>query len=230
MNVEKISTKKLSESVGEQIEKMIESGAFQAGEKLPSVRELCELFGVGRSAVRDAISTLSGKGLVYVKQGEGTYICEFDFTKLFNNHMLLPAAGDITELFQVRKVLEAGIAEMAAFNRSKKDLKGMEKLLSTPLSNGWESDYEFHKAIAQATGNKILIELIQFISTTMKKAMIDFHRYIQKNNQIVQTIGEQHDKIYESIKMGEPKKAKQAMIEHLNYVEELMQGSIMHRV
>lgn len=229
MNVEKISTKKISESVGEQIEKMIGSGTFQAGEKLPSVRELCQLFGVGRSAVRDAISTLSGKGIVYVKQGEGTYICEFDSTKLFHNHMLLPAAGDISELFQVRKILDTGIAEMAALNRSKKDLKVMEKLLSTQLSNGWESDYEFHMAIAQATGNKILIDLIQFISTTMKKVMIDFHRYIQKNEAIVQMIGKQHDTIYESIKISEPKKAKQAMIEHLDYVEELLQGGIIRK-
>jgi DNA-binding transcriptional MocR family regulator len=41
---------------------MIESGTFQPGEKLPSVRELCDSFNVGRSAVRDAISTLSGEG------------------------------------------------------------------------------------------------------------------------------------------------------------------------
>ena len=49
MLVEKISTKKVSESVTEEIEKLIEMGTFQAGEKLPSVRELCELFGVGRN-------------------------------------------------------------------------------------------------------------------------------------------------------------------------------------
>lgn len=91
VNVGKIFIKKVSETVEQEIEKMIESGKFQSGEKLPSVRELCDLFGVGRSAVRDAITTLKGKGTVYVKQGEGTYICEFDSTKLFTNHMLIPA-------------------------------------------------------------------------------------------------------------------------------------------
>ena len=128
MLVEKISTKKVSESVTEEIEKLIERGTFQAGEKLPSVRELCELFGVGRSAVRDAITTLSGKGIVTVKQGEGTYICEFDSSKLFNHPLLLPSSKDITELFQVRKIVETGIAEASAIHRSEEDLLKMEEV------------------------------------------------------------------------------------------------------
>lgn len=227
VNVEKISTKKVSESVGEQIEKMLESGSLKAGEKLPSVRELCELFGVGRSAVRDAITTLSGKGAVYVKQGEGTFICEFDSTKLFNKHMLLPSSEDIRELFQVRKILEAGIAEMAALNRTEKDLQHFEEILAKQSNNGWELDYQFHLAIAKATGNDILIQLVQFISTTTKKSMIDFHRYIQKNEDTVKCIVEQHHQIYESIKKGEHKRANQMMISHLNTVEDLLQSSIL---
>ncbi|MFC3883607.1 FadR/GntR family transcriptional regulator [Bacillus songklensis] len=226
MNVKKISTKKVSESVAEEIEKMIESGTFRAGEKLPSVRELCDLFDVGRSSVRDAITTLKGKGTVYVKQGEGTFVCKFDSTKLFNPHLLLPSSRDIRELFQARKIVEAGIAEMAALNRSEKDLQLIKESVSNQLVNGWESDYHFHMAIAKATGNQIMIQFMQFISTTTKKAMIDFHHYIQKNESTVKTIVKQHAQIYESIKRREPKKANQMMIEHLNFVEELLQNSV----
>lgn len=224
----KISTKKVSDSVVEHIEEMIESGRFEAGEKLPSVRELCEMFGVGRSAVRDAITTLKGKGTVYVKQGEGTYICEFDSAKLFTNPMLLPSTRDISELFQVRKILETGIAEMAALNRSEEDLEQIDAILSNQSNNGWESDFHLHTAIAKATGNEIIIQLIQFISTTMKKAMIDFHTYIQKNQDTVDAIGKQHERIYESIKLADPKTAKQMMIEHLDFVEkELTQSHVL---
>jgi GntR family transcriptional regulator, transcriptional repressor for pyruvate dehydrogenase complex len=227
VNVRKISTKKVSDSVVEQIEEMIESGTFQAGEKLPSVRELCDLFDVGRSAVRDAITTLKGKGTVYVKQGEGTFICEFDSTKLFTNHLLLPSSRDVSKLFQVRKILEAGIAEMAALNRSEGDLQLMEESISTQSVNGWEADYHFHMAIAKATGNQILIQLMQFISTTTKKVMIDFHKYIQNNESAVKMVVEQHDQIYESIKLGKPKKANETMIGHLNFVEDLLQSSVL---
>lgn len=227
VNVEKISTKKVSDSVAEQIEKMIQSEMFKAGEKLPSVRELCELFDVGRSAVRDAITTLKGKGMVKVKHGEGTFVCEFDSTKWFPHHLLLPTSKDIHELFQVRKILEAGIVEMAALNRSDEDLQTMKESVSNQVVDGWEADYQFHMAIVKAAGNQIMIQLMQFISAATKKAMMNFHQYIQQNEHTVKTIVKQHDQIYESIKMGNPKKANEVMIEHLNYVEELLQVSIL---
>ncbi|WP_308302350.1 FadR/GntR family transcriptional regulator [Bacillus sp. V5-8f] len=224
----KISTKKVSDAVVEHIEEMIDSGKFEAGEKLPSVRELCEMFGVGRSAVRDAITTLKGKGTVYVKQGEGTYICGFDSTKLFTNPFPLPSSRDIRELFKVRKILEAGIAEMTALNRSEEDIKLIGEILSNQSEHGWEADYNLHTAIAKATGNEIIIQLIQFISTMMKKAMVDFHNYIQKNESTVRTIVEQHESIYESIKLAQPDLAKQRMIEHLDFVEkELLQSQLL---
>lgn len=226
MNIEKISTKKVSESVEEQIEKMIVSGMFKAGEKLPSVRELCEMFGVGRSAVRDAITTLSGKGAVYVKRGEGTFVCEFDSTKLFNNPMFLASSKDIRELFQVRKILEPGIAEMAALNRTEEDLENLMKL-ADQSNNAWESDYQFHLTIAKATGNEILTQLLQFISSTTKKVMMDFHMYIQKDKEMVDLIVNQHNLIFDSIKKGDPKRAKQTMSNHLKTVEELLQESVL---
>ncbi|MDQ0243051.1 GntR family transcriptional repressor for pyruvate dehydrogenase complex [Bacillus fengqiuensis] len=227
MNVEKISPKKVSDSVAEQIEKMIESEMFKAGEKLPSVRELCELFDVGRSAVRDAITTLKGKGMVKVKQGEGTFVCEFDSTRWFPHHLLLPNSKDIRELFQVRKIVETGIVEMAALNRSDEDLLLMKESVSKQTVDGWEADYQFHMAIVKAAGNQIMIQLMQFISAATKKAMMNFHQYIQQNENTVKTIIKQHDQIYESIKTGNPEKANEAMIEHLNYVEELLQVSIL---
>lgn len=227
MKVEKISTKKVSESVEEQLEKMIHSGMFKAGEKLPSVRELCELFGVGRSAVRDAITTLSGKGTVYVRRGEGTFVCEFDSSKLFSQHMLLSSSRDISELFQVRKLLETGMAELAAVNRTETDLHSLKHTLYIPSSNPWESDYQFHLTIAKATGNEILIQLVQFISTTMKKVMMDFHHYIQKDENTVKLISRQHQQIIDSIEKGDPQAAKQSMSNHLNTVEELLQSSVL---
>lgn len=226
MDVEKISIKKISESVIEQIEAMIESGTFQAGDKLPSVRELCDMFGVGRTAVRDAIITLKGKGTVDVRKGEGTYICGFDSKNIFNYHMISPRSEEIGDLYQVRKILEPGIAETAAINRLEKDIQIMENILLNEASHGWKSDYNFHMAIAKATGNEIISQLMQFISTTTKKAIIDFHNHIQDNSIIMKKINEQHQEIYEAIKMEEHLKANQKMTEHLELVEELLQKSI----
>lgn len=230
MEVKKIITKKVSDSVVEQIEELIKSGKFKAGEKLPSVRELCEMFGVGRSAVRDAITVLKGKGAVEVKQGEGAYILEFNSSRLLNNHLLLPRSRDIRELFQVRKILETGIAELAAIHRTETDLHLIEQIFADQSMKGWESDYHLHKAIAKAADNEIILELVDFISKTMKNAMIDFHNYIEKNPATAQIMERQHLEIYESLKLGEPQKAKEIMLEHLNFVEkELLKSHVLQK-
>ncbi|RTR36009.1 FadR family transcriptional regulator [Robertmurraya yapensis] len=226
MNVEKISVKKVSESVVEQIEKMIEHGSFQSGEKLPSVREMCEMFGVGRSAIRDAIITLKGKGTVDIRQGEGTYVCRFDSSKIFNNHLIIPESSDVRALFQVRKILEPGIAEMAASNRTDEQLAEIEAILSNKTTNGWEEDYNFHMTIAKASRNQIIYQLIQFISTTTKKHMNDFHQFIQEDPKLVEKINEQHKEIFLALKETTPELAKNKMTEHLEYVETILQKSL----
>ncbi|KON87675.1 hypothetical protein AF332_13100 [Sporosarcina globispora] len=227
MNVKKISTRKISEIAAEHIEEMISKGSFKPGEKLPSVRELCELFGVGRSAVRDALTSLQAKGIVQVKQGEGTYISRFDPSKLFNSPHMHPGIKDIQELFQARKMVETGLAEMAAENRSEEDLAKMNRLISDAAIHGWEEDYQFHMAIAHAAGNDILIQFVQFISETLKKSMIDFHHYLQTREDIAKKIEEQHLEIYLSIKNKQPKLAHKTMIEHLDLVKKHLQMSIL---
>ncbi|GLB59497.1 FadR/GntR family transcriptional regulator [Cytobacillus sp. NCCP-133] len=227
MNVKKISNRKISELAAEQIEEMISKDSFEPGDKLPSVRELCELFGVGRSAVRDALTSLQGKGIVQIKQGEGTFICRFDSSKLFNSHHLHPGIKDIQELFQARKMVETGLAEMAAKNRSEKDLAKMKELISGAAIHGWEEDYQFHMAIAHAAGNDILIQFVQFISETMKKSMMDFHQYIQTQAEIAKKIEEQHMDIFLSIRNKQPEQAHYSMIEHLDLVEQFLQMSIL---
>ncbi|KIY21258.1 FadR/GntR family transcriptional regulator [Mesobacillus subterraneus] len=230
MRIEKISTKKVSESVTEQIEHMIEAGTFLPGEKLPSVRELCELFGVGRSAVRDAITTLKGRGAVTVKQGEGTYICKFDSGKIFQRHLLLPNPKDISQLFQVRKLLEPGIVGIVAETRTKDDLEQLEKLISRSAENSWEADYNFHLAIAGAAGNEILVQLLDFISVSMKKTMIGFHHFIEKDQKVFEQIHSQHEQIFQMILQSKPVPAKERMQEHLDFVEDLLKTSSMLRI
>lgn len=213
----------------EQIEKMIELGDFTIGEKLPSVRELCELFGVGRSAVRDAITTLKGKGTVEVKHGEGTYIRGFDSSSLFKSQVLLPSLKDIRELFQVRKMLETGMAEMASLNRTDEMILAMEEILSNQSETGWEADYSFHMAIAKSSGNEVLLQLVGFISSAMKKVMIEFYRHIEKDKELVKKIDIQHDCILKAIKDQNPKIAHQEMMDHLAFVEALLQSSVLEK-
>ncbi|MGI8314658.1 FadR/GntR family transcriptional regulator [Halobacillus mangrovi] len=225
MEIEKISPKKVSELVEEQMETFIHSGKFQPGEKLPSVRELCDLFDVGRSAMRDAMTALKGKGLVEIRHGEGMYICHFDPTKLLNHYLLLPDKNDIEALFQVREMLEAGMVKRAAQFRSEEDLEAM-KLAIGEMKGKKEglgiADYSFHNAIAKSSGNHILFQLMEFISATTKKSMDDFHRMIASDARLLEEIIGQHERIYEKVAAREVERSCDEMVAHLEYVRNLM--------
>ncbi|AJH75636.1 HTH-type transcriptional regulator lutR [Bacillus cereus ATCC 4342] len=89
---------------------MIKNGTLKPGDKLLPVHQLAEQFQVGRSAVREALSALRAMGLIEMKQGEGTYVKNFDsssLTKSLNNRLLMKKE-DILNLLEVRKVLEVG--------------------------------------------------------------------------------------------------------------------------
>ncbi|MFM1653565.1 FadR/GntR family transcriptional regulator [Brevibacillus sp. B_LB10_24] len=225
MNIEKIPNRKISDIVSEKIEQWIVSGKVQPGDKLPSVRELCEAFDVGRSAIRDAITTLKGKGLVDVKRGEGTYVCHYNYSQLFYESILLNR-NDVIKIYNVRKILEAGIAESAAVDRQPEHLAKMkhaiESMKSANSIEGWEADYEFHLSIAEATQNEILVQLMEIISSTTKKAIMDCHRIIFSDSRLSQNILTQHENIYKAIEEGDSTAARQRMLEHLTYVESLL--------
>lgn len=227
MDIKKISTMKVSDSVVEQIEKWILSGDVQAGDKLPSVREMCDQFGVGRSAVRDAITTLKGKGMVQVRQGEGTYVNHQNAWETFGK-LMLDSQKSIEDLFTVRKMLEVSIAELAAKDRKQIDLIKIEAAVQDLESKhmGWEADYRFHLAIAEATHNDVLVQLMDTISTLMKKALIDCHHIIAADDQLSKKILKQHQQIYDMIKNKDSLGSQETMSEHLIYVQKLLQMTL----
>lgn len=225
LQADKIVNKKISDIVVEKIEDWIRSGKVRPGDKLPSVRQLCEMFNVGRSAVRDALTTLKGKGLVEVRHGEGTFVCHLNTAQLLPD-VLLIRKDDIHKLYQVRKILEAGIVELAAANATEENLENMhhalEDLKNASTLEAWEADYRFHEEIVKASGNEILVELMDVVSITMKQAIMDCHRIILSDRTYALEIIKQHSEIFEAIQSRDGKGAREAMYKHLNYVESLL--------
>ena len=74
MEYKSIRPKKIYEEISDLILSMIREGTLKPGDKLLSVHQLAEQFGVGRSAVREALSAVRAMGLIEMRQGEGTYV------------------------------------------------------------------------------------------------------------------------------------------------------------
>ena len=108
----------LSVQAARQIRELVQSGELRRGERLPSERELCERLGVSRTVVREAIKMLRASGLVKVRLGVGTFIADEPANVLEGtlNYADDQEARKISDLQQVREVLEPAAAALAAQN------------------------------------------------------------------------------------------------------------------
>lgn len=228
----KIKPKKIYEEVAEAIYELIRSGQVKPGEKLASVQQLAENFQVGRSAIREALTSLRAMGLVEMKQGEGTYVNEFETNRITFplSTAILMNKEDIAQLLEVRKIIEVGTAAAAAKKRTSSHLIRMEKALEEMKhANGDETlgekaDLQFHFVLAEAAQNPLLLSLMNQVSGLMGETMKETRRvWLFSKQRTVEQLYEEHNDIYEAIKEQDEEKASKYMLIHLENVEIILQ-------
>ncbi|MFS0636717.1 FadR/GntR family transcriptional regulator [Mesobacillus foraminis] len=232
MNYKKIKPKKIYEEVEEAIHEMIRTGQLKPGDKLDSVQQLAENFQVGRSAIREALTALKAMGLIEIRQGEGTYVKEFEATQIAFplSSAILMNKGDIDHLLEVRKILEIGTAFSAAQNRSTENLKSMERALEEmKRANGngelgEKADLQFHLAIAEGSNNPLLMSLMNHVSGLMGETMKETRRlWLYSKQTTTDKLYAEHFSIYKAIQNQEAEQARTLMLQHIEHVEEVLQ-------
>jgi GntR family transcriptional repressor for pyruvate dehydrogenase complex len=232
MDYKKIKPKKIYEEVTEAIYEMIRNGQLKPGDRLDSVQQLAENFQVGRSAIREALTSLRAMGLVEMRQGEGTFINEFDtdlITFPFSTAILMNQR-DFGNLLEVRKIIELGTAAAAAKRRSGEHLLAMEKALEEmEAANGdeelgEEADLNFHLAIAEASQNTLLMSLINHVSGLMGETMKETRKlWLYSKQTTVDKLTYEHFAIYQAIQKQDEEQARYFMKLHLENVESVIQ-------
>ncbi|EEL71883.1 GntR family transcriptional regulator [Bacillus cereus HuA3-9] len=212
---------------------MIKNGTLKPGDKLLPVHQLAEQFQVGRSAVREALSALRAMGLIEMKQGEGTYVRNFDpssLTKSLNNKLLMKKE-DILNLLEVRKVLEVGAVRAAAAKRTEANLQNMKQWLDEMAKSigdekaGEKADFHFHMGIAESSHNNILLELMNHVSEMIAETIGESRRIILYGEQTTsERLLEEHQSIYDAVLKQDVELAQQAMLNHLTNVEHIVTG------
>ncbi len=232
MKYKKIKPKKIYEQVAEALHEAIRNGQFKPGDKLNSVEQLAENFQVGRSAIREALSALKAMGLIEIKQGEGTYVKQFEAEDLrfpLSTAMLMNKE-DVKNLLEVRKIIEVGTATVAASKRSEESLKQMKAALDEmKVSHGDEelgekSDMAFHLALADATQNSLVSQLLLQVSDLMQETMKETRRlWLFSKSTTLEKLYEEHVEIYEAVLEQNSERARRAMLNHLNNVENILE-------
>ena len=217
------------EQVETQLRGAILSGLFRDGNRLPSETKLAEQFKVSRATIREALRGLAEGGLISKIPGAngGSFVTYFD------HHMLGDVVSDrlsntlelgsisYDEVAAFRNLLEVPAARLAATNRTQEHLDGLHDVIErekhasvsdpeVPMFNA-----EFHRIIAEATGNRLLASFVSALHrVTHPLAFIDTSPELGKQAVL------HHIAIVSAVAACDPDRAAKSMEEHLDYLRD----------
>ena len=212
----------ISNLVANQLIELILSGKFAPGEKLPTEKELSDLFGVGRNTLREAIRALSIIGFVEVSVPEGMFVAK-SFDNFYTRKLQMNSHygyDDVQELIEARGAVEYGIDRLAAGKATDADRKRLRECFETLReaqddSDKREGDVRFHFTIADIAGNGFLKQTLLLLIDGMH----EWIRRIQMDAPAAHQLSTlQHQAIMEAVCAGDPDLAEQRMREHMDYV------------
>ncbi|MEV6589061.1 FadR/GntR family transcriptional regulator [Streptomyces acidicola] len=200
------------------LDHLLTSGRLRAGDRLPPERELAETFGVGRSAVREALKSLSLLGLLEIRQGDGTYVrgVTSDLLPQVLEWGLMLGDHTMDELLEARACLEVDLAELAALRRTDDDLSALESHLGRMRAKHDDperylvADLAFHRALAEASHNSALAGFQARLESLVAV-------WIRQN---IRKPGEgklaEHDAVLKAVRAKDAKGARAAMHAHMD--------------
>ncbi len=178
--IQPISKKSISDEIVDQLVDLIGRKELKPGERLPPERDLCRQFGVGRTTLREALRSLATLGIVEGRVGEGTFISvdgSRHLEKSLQWGLLLDEKG-VEDLIETRLMLECQTAEKAAQRATPEDIAtiretvdDMDKSLGDQ-AKFLATDLAFHLAIARASHNSILANLLSLIRNYLQQWIV----------------------------------------------------------
>lgn len=209
----------LVESTANKIIDYFERENLKVGSKLPNEYTLAQELEVGRSTLREAVKMLVSQNILEVRQGSGTYIVNLTATVKdplgfgeVDNHMKLTQ-----DLFEVRFLIEPQMASLAAQYITEEEIEVLEKLekaLEREIIQEGDAhfrlDIQFHSAIAEASRNVAIQQLIPIIIQSITL----YNDFFTSEQSKINTI-RAHREIVRAIKNRDAVAARDAMLLHL---------------
>lgn len=198
---------------------MIEGGGLPADGRLPTERELSDSMGVGRRAVRSALESLLAEGLIWRKQGKGTFAGQApDKTQLLAAEIV--GETNVAEVMEARLCIEPVLAAMAARHALPDDIDRMRNLAQRILQAGDSDSIELwdgalHRLIARTAKNKPLLTAFSMIDEIRGNQNWRGVRQKARSMRSLQDRNAEHVEIINRIEAGDGPGAEAAMRKHL---------------
>ncbi|MGC3938787.1 FCD domain-containing protein [Roseobacter sp. EG26] len=224
-----VQSEKLSSAVVRQIEQLILRGILRPGERLPAERELAERLNVSRPSLRDAIGSLQDQGLLSTRAGAGVFVADVlgsafspALVQLFARH-----EEAVFDYLSFRRDMEGLAAERAARLASETDLRVVQtvfdKMEAAHTKHNPQDearlDAQFHMAIIEASHNVVMLHMMRSMYELLREGVFYNRQIMFKQRATRGLLLDQHRAINDSLQQRNPKAAREAVEEHLSYVE-----------
>ena len=220
-----MKNKMLSQSIADTLLSMITiEKRFSAGDKLPNENELSEELNVSRTTLREAIRILVAYNVLEIQRGKGTFVTQSAFEQQSNLGQLSDIKVNARDLYEMRLIFEPEAACLAAIRGTDAEIKRIldfgEKIEQEIKSGQDRTDNEhsFHKAIAQATHNEFMNQLMPILYQAIAKG-VTLSAMSQKA--VTDTVND-HRMIMDFLEQRNAEGAKNAMKIHIMHaIQEL---------
>ncbi|MEH7885139.1 FadR/GntR family transcriptional regulator [Bacillus sp. JJ1609] len=206
--------------------KDVEFGVYTYGDKLPSQKELANRYQVSLIVIREALTKLSAVGIISVHQGKGTYLNNREegmFAPSGFSSLIFHNINNLLEIVEARQIIESETSSLAANRRTNNNLAEIEKTIDgmTNSLNDYEAfamwDVEFHKAVAKASKNQVLLRMTTLLIDNYRSEISKFFQVPG----IIEKILMEHESIYFQILNMNSTKASLNMRNHLKLPEKV---------
>lgn len=167
----------LVEQATQRLREQITGGHWPIGSKLPGETTLAKELGIGRSTVREALRSLAGAGLLQPRQGSGVFVIATEPLADWSTRLRRAAVSDV---FEVRMLVEVQAARLAALRRTDEDITAMRAALEGRRAAAAAADAVFidadialHAAVVAAARNPVLTDLFAEFAPVLREGLIN---------------------------------------------------------
>ncbi|TAN25643.1 MAG: FadR family transcriptional regulator [Actinomycetota bacterium] len=215
---------------------MVQRKELPLGSALPNEADLCARFQASRTRVREAVKYLQGKGFLRVEHGRGTWIEPLEHWDLLDADLWLTAlkVGNrtalISNLVEIRRILEIRTAELAAANRTPEQLQSLENdlvVMEAALTEQNAAAYNrtarrFHDHLAIATGNMLLLRMTRALAQGLDLTK----QFGDDSREVLYHSFKEHQAIFSAVKNRNAEEASAALSRHLQDFEKSVRRQI----
>jgi GntR family transcriptional repressor for pyruvate dehydrogenase complex len=217
-----LNEERLADRAYTAIVRIINDQGLASGDRLPSEARLAETFGMSRTIVREALARLASDGITEARRGAGSYVKRRPSERL-GSHVPMDALATALGTYEVRFVLEAEAARLAAQRRSPQQLDAIERALAAlreallSKAPAHDEDWLLHRAIFEATANAAFLPVFDLLREEVMRILragVEISR--SRPPEVIGAMMDEHDAIVDAIRARDADGAALAMRWHLS--------------